>query len=115
MDWNGYKQLCDQPNVFSRWMLEQTRELAVSRQSPEAQRLAQAVLQTPLAKPVDHTGKSSTDMIVLAWSYDDVNAIVELVKLATIEDRTSAATQGRGLGGFVEAWQEYARHLAEVK
>lgn len=112
MDWERYKQLCDQPNVFSRWMLEQTRQLAISGTSPEAQRLAKAVRQTPLAKPAEHTGGSSTDMIVLAWSHEEVSAIVELVKLAMAEERTSEATQGRGLGGFVEAWQEYARHLA---
>ena len=51
-------------------------------------------------------------MIVLAWSHEEVSAIVELVKLAMAEERTSEATQSRGLGGFVEAWQEYARHLA---
>ena len=119
MDWQRYKQLCDQPNVFSRWMLEQTLELVDSTASPGAQslaqRLAQVLRQTPVAKPADHTGESATDMLVLAWSIDEVVAMVDLVKLAMAEARTSVATRQRGRGGFVEAWGEYARHLAQVR
>ncbi len=118
MDWQRYKQLCDQPNVFSRWMLEQTLELVDSAAGPGAQslaqRLAQALRQAAVSKPADHTGARATDMLVLVWSVDEVVAMVDLVKLAMAEERTSVATRQRGLGGFVEAWQEYARHLSQV-
>ncbi|HEY5679634.1 MAG TPA: hypothetical protein VIS55_06170 [Pseudomonadales bacterium] len=105
MDWERYKQLCDQPNVFSRWMLNQTIELI--GESPVADTLAGVLGSFPLEKPDDHRGGPATDMFVLELESGVRRAVVELVLLAREAGAATEATSHRGLGGFVEAWREY--------
>ena len=105
MDWERYKQLCEQPNVFSRWMLQQTIELL--GESPAADRLAGALTAPALEKPRDHRGGPATDMFVLELESGVRRAVLELVVVAREAGAVTRATSGRGLGGFVEAWSEY--------
>ena len=108
LDWERYKRICDTPNVFSRWMLEQTAELT----DPLLSQLLEAALTTtPLAKPVDHRGGPSTDMFELELSLDQTRSVAKSVAAALVEGRTSSATRERGLGGFREAWNDYLRYL----
>jgi hypothetical protein len=110
MDWARYKALCDSPEVLSRWMIEQTLELLGDADAAAALR---AVLGgAPLEKPSDHRGGMATDMFVLALSLGQVRAISEAVQGAVASGQTTSGTRTRGLGGFVEAWDEYQRHLA---
>ncbi len=67
MDWSAYKSLCDSPQTFSRWMLEQSVEL-LADEAPLAERVAAVLRDTPLEKPVDHRGGAPTDMFTLALS-----------------------------------------------
>jgi len=108
VDWDRYKQLCDTPNVFSRWMLEQTGQLVEAELTPLFERV---LLGTPLDKPVDHRGGAATDMFVLALSRAEVSRICACVEVAVQARTTTSATGGRGLGGFREAWDEYLRAL----
>ena len=116
MEWRHYKALCDSPDVLSRWMLNQTLEL-LSPDSPggafAALRLALAgtLEGPPLAKPVDHRGGPATDMFRVGLSVDEARSVVTLVARAAAAGRPTRATAGRGLGGFVEAWQELVEHL----
>ncbi|NIV22844.1 MAG: hypothetical protein GWN51_04180, partial [Gemmatimonadetes bacterium] len=100
-----YKQLCDQPNVFSRWMLHQTIELA--GETPVADALAGVLGSPPLEKPDDHRGGPATDMFVLELEAGTRRAVVDLVARARESGAATEATSDRGLGGFVEAWREY--------
>ena len=62
MEWVEYRDLCDTPNVFSRWALEQTKRQV----EPELQEVFDQVLASrPLEKPTDHRGDERTDMFVL--------------------------------------------------
>lgn len=108
MDWDRYKQLCDTPNVFSRWMLEQTAELL---ESELAELIERAVAGAALPKPADHRGDAATDMFVLRFPREDVVRICARVVAAAEAGETTTATAGRGLGGFREAWGEYLRML----
>ena len=110
MDWNEYKTLCDSPQVFSRWMLEQSVEL-LADDVRLAGRLAAVLRGAPLQKPVDHRGGASTDMFAMALSLDDARAIERAVVLAVDAGRTTTATKSRGLGGFREAWHEYTMYV----
>ena len=105
MDWERYKQLCDQPNVFSRWMLQQTIELL--GEGPVADALAGAMRVPALEKPCDHRGGPATDMFVLELEAAARRAVLDLVVVAREAGTSTQATSGRGLGGFVEAWSEY--------
>jgi hypothetical protein len=112
MDWTRYKQLCDTPSVFSRWMLEQTLELLRRYDSPSAA-LERTLTDAAIAKPEDHSGGPATDMFELRLSTAEVVAIVGVVATARSEGGATSATRSRGLGGFLEAWQEYDRFFAD--
>ena len=105
MDWASYKRLCDRPDIWSRWMLIQTRELL---DAPLAALLDAATSRESVAKPDDHTGGAHTDMFVLRLSRASRRAVLQAVQAACESGRTTSATGARGLGGFVAAWREYA-------
>jgi len=108
LDWDRYKQICDRPNVFSRWMLEQTRELV---DADLALRLAAVQDASPIEKPFDHQGGAATDMFALMLSDVEVERICLTIESAIAAGVTTSATRRRGLGGFREAWTEYLTGL----
>lgn len=110
MNWNEYKRLCDSPPVFSRWMLEQSIELL--RTEPRlAVALGRVLADSAIEKPLDHRGGWQTDMFVVALSVCDANDVVSVMSRAIAEGQTTVATRARGLGGFLEAWREYANYV----
>lgn len=110
MDWNDYKALCDSPQMFSRWMIEQSIELLNG--SPHlADRLLRVLRGESLDKPVDHRGGAVTDMFEVALVVDDARAIHRTVIDAVSVGRTTSGTKPRGLGGFAQAWGEYVVHV----
>ena len=100
MDWEGYKALCDRPNVMSRWLLTETAALVSTELR---QPLLAAMQQPPLPKPLDHQGGAETDMFELALD-EFVDRILAAVESAAARGETT--TQGRTLGGFASAWRE---------
>lgn len=109
MDWSTYKTLCDQPDIWSRWMLEQCIELfAKMGEASLSDQLARALHGPPLACPVDFRGGPELRMFRLELSYGERQSGLRLIQDAHILGVRSAGTQTRGLGGFVEAWTEYA-------
>ncbi len=112
MDWDTYKRLCDSPGVFSRWMLEQTLELL---DAELGHRLTGSLHGVALVKPHDHSGGPATDMFPLELAPEEATAIADRVAAATAAGETTSGTRRRGLGGFEEAWQEYARHLSQAR
>lgn len=107
MDWATYKKLCQRPDHWSRWMLEQSLELL--RGAPHLARpLRFALGGTPLAKPPGHRGGAETDMLRLELDSATAQAILAVVEQAAAQGAQTSGTQGRGLGGFAEAWREYA-------
>lgn len=110
MNWNEYKRLCDSPQIFSRWMLEQTIELLAD--DPRlASVLADVFRGPPLDKPTDHRGGAVTDMFEVVLPIDDAQTIHSRIHDAVSIGHTTAATQVRGLGGFTEAWRDYAAYV----
>ena len=111
MDWERYKARCDDPSVWSRWMLNQTLELLDDQQAPDLAPLQQALLQAmqsaPLTKPDGHKGDDRTDMFELQLTAAEIARILEQVRRARAAGCTTSGTAGRGLGGFEEAWAEY--------
>jgi len=110
LDWSSYKRLCDRPDTWSRWMLQQTRELLTG---PLAEQLGAALAGRPIAKPEDHRGSNATDMFVLELSVASRLDILSVIESAQRAGLTTSATVGRGLGGFLEAWREYAHWTNE--
>jgi limonene-1,2-epoxide hydrolase len=110
MDWNDYKALCDSPQVFSRWMLEQSIELL--NDSPRlVDRLTRLLGGVPIDKPADHRGGALTDMFEVELVIDDARAIHRTVLEAVNIGRTTSGTKPRGLGGFAETWGEYVVYV----
>ena len=106
MDWEEYKELCDTPNVFSRWALTQTLQFA-----PHAPvtKLATALESQPLAKPMDHKGDARTDMFVLNLVPSEISEIRRY-----LESGTTTVTDQKLPPGLVAAWREY-EHSFEKK
>jgi len=110
MNWNEYRALCDSPRMFSRWMLEQTIEL-IADEPRLAPVLANVLRGAPLDKPTDHRGGAVTDMFEVGLRIEDAQRVHSLMHDAVSIGRRTAATQSRGLGGFTEAWSEYAAYV----
>jgi hypothetical protein len=88
-------------------MLQQTRELLGEAGAEDLDRaLAACMAQAPLMKPGDHKGGPATDMFDVGLPSDDIRAVLAVVSDAFDHGQTTTGTQGRGLGGFVEAWAE---------
>jgi len=110
MNWQDYKRLCDSPPVFSRWMLEQSIEL-LGAEPRLVDAIGRAFVKSPLAKPVDHHGGPPTDMFVLSLTACEAKEVASAINAAIDAGRTTRATRSRGLGGFREAWREYASYV----
>ena len=94
MDWPEYQQLCDRPDVWTRWMLEQTRALLREAGDLAAAALLDAALaQAPLSKPVGHRGPAATDVFRLALTRAQVARVCEVVE-AAVADRARVPTTG---------------------
>jgi len=109
MDWPTYKRLCDRPDVWSRWMLEQTAALLAD--AALRARILEPLDAAPFEKPDDHRGGNATDMFTLDLALADVARIRGHVEAARDRGASTSGTRERGLGGFVEAWTEYHRYL----
>jgi hypothetical protein len=109
VNWQQYKARCDSPEVYSRWMLQQTLELLSDERV--ADRLLAALSGVPLQKPDDHRGGATADMFVLSLTLAEARTVLAEVAAAVARGATTTATRNRGLGGFVEAWGEYVRYL----
>jgi hypothetical protein len=113
LNWDDYKTLCDRPDVWSRWMLEQSAALLeAAGEAALARSLAASLDTTPLDKPDGHTGGAMTDMFVLRIDPTEADRIAAVVADAAARGLHSPATRMRGLGGFAEAWDEYRRWRA---
>jgi hypothetical protein len=110
MDWQRYKELCDAPWTFSRWMLEQTLELAQQQGAPLPD-LEHTLDGEPLPKPPGHRGGSATDMFELTMALGRARDVYGLISRAVEAGHATRATARRGLGGFEAAWREYLLHL----
>jgi hypothetical protein len=111
LDWERYKQICDTPAVFSRWMLEQSCELL----SPAlCARVDHAMVRGVLDKPAGHRGGTPTDMFVLTLTLEEVESILATILAAEAAGKTTSGTRDRGLGGFAAAWGEYRDSLGRA-
>lgn len=117
MQWVRYKSLCDRPGIWSRWMLQQILQLLQWQGAPDSLRAALVPeLQTrlrarPLAKPFDHSGHPSTDMLCWMPEIEPAAALLTLIQKAEAAGFRTSGTMARGLGGFEEAWREYLSAL----
>ncbi|MEM7002231.1 MAG: hypothetical protein AAF529_15685 [Pseudomonadota bacterium] len=108
MTWEEYKTLCDRPDYWSRWMLEVCAELLHDHHAEQLATALQAVLtEQPLQQPADFKGPAAVHMFQIQLSPQQRAAVLSLVQQAVAAGWRNAATATRGLGGFVEAWQEY--------
>ena len=110
MDWAEYKALCDQPNVWSSWMLAQCADLFMQLGEPSlAARLQDARQARSIQQPADFKLNPDLTMHPLNLSVAEREQGLTLMQRAAQLGLTTDATRQRGLGGFVEAWAEYAR------
>jgi len=118
LDWRSYKALCDQPDYWTRWMLEQCLDLLdqLEAQGEHVEDLIgtirRALLSKPLLVPDDHAGLSATHMFQLSMPASQREQCLNAVHLAELRGLRTPATKTRGLGGFIAAWQEYTSYTS---
>ena len=109
MDWPTYRALCDQPDYWSGWMLGQCVELFEHLgEELLAEALREALAGDPLPVPQGFKGPDSVYMYRLSLTAMQREACVAAIERAVQSGVTSSQTRARGLGGFLEAWREYA-------
>jgi hypothetical protein len=92
-------------------MLEQCIDLLGQLHEQALQEmLVDALKNPPLEMPADHTGPEASQMFCLAVPASVRREFLRAISHASAAGLSTAATQQRGLGGFVEAWQEYAQY-----
>ena len=107
LDWQTYKQLSDQPEYWSNWMLTQCIDLLGQLDQAElATQLQTALAQAPLDTPADYKGPLRMHRLQLSAA--DAQRLAAAIEQANAQSLTTEQTASRGLGGFVEVCQEYA-------
>lgn len=64
----------------------------------------------PLATPEGFKPQREVQMYQLHWSAADRIEGLAAIVTAVEQRRSTSATSQRGLGGFVQAWQEFAQY-----
>lgn len=106
MDWHTYKTLSDRPDYWSRWMICQCADLLTRHNHAAlAAALSAALDGEALPQPADFKGPQATHMFQLTLSGSQRQQA--LATIAAAREAQAKTADGRGLGGFVEAWQEY--------
>ncbi len=111
MRWEVYKQRCDQPDVVSRWMIEQTAELL---DAGLRERLLAELAEKPIPPPRGHLGDDRADMFVINDLSDVALEISDSVDRAVIAGRRTSATTIHGVGRFGEIWCSYAAYVKRM-
>ena len=119
MDWQTYKQLCDQPDYWSAWMIDQCCQLLQASDVSEATAVDQTLrgdLSRPfLPQPPDHSGDVRTQMYQVTITQEQAQLLLGVIELAACKRAFSQDTQSRGLGGFAEACEELIQWRAEER
>ena len=119
MDWQTYKRLCDQPDYWSAWMIDQCCQLLQASDVSEATAVDQTLradLSRPfLPQPADHTGDSRTQMFQVTITQEQAQLLLGVIDHAACKRAFSQDTQSRGLGGFAEACEELIQWRAEER
>ena len=117
MDWQTYKHLCDQPDYWSAWMIDQCCQLLQASDVSEATAVDQALradLGRPfLPQPPDHSGDVYTQMYQVTITQEQGQLLLGVIEHAARQGLFTQGTQSRGLGGFAEACEELIRWRAE--
>lgn len=109
LQWSTYKRLCDQSDHWSRWMLDQSIDLLGQLGEEHlASMLGSALNGAPIEQPATHRGPVAAQMFVLTLPVPSRRRIFAAMQRAVELEMSTPATAQRGLGGFVEAWREYA-------
>ncbi len=92
-------------------MLEQCIDLLGQLERAELSRpLLHAVAQAPLEVPADHKGSDATRVFPLLLTPRERADILQAILDAERLGLRTPQTAKRGLGGFIEAWREYAEY-----
>lgn len=119
MDWQTYKRLCDQPDYWSAWMIDQCCQLLQASDVSEATAVDQTLradLSRPfLPQPPDHSGDVRTQMFQVTITQEQAQLLLGVIDHAACKRAFSQDTQSRGLGGFAEACEELIQWRAEER
>ena len=111
MEWDEYMQICDRPDVLSRWLLQQTA--AVCDEST-AQCLLSITESPPIEKPSDHKGGFQLDMFRTEFQPSDLETIKHQVLMAIARGTMTTDVVVRDYSGILKAWEELERWVSKA-
>ncbi len=114
MDWSSYKEICDRPDVLSRWMLRRSAQLLADLEPPETELgrvLNEAAEGELIPAPVDFRGPPELRMVCAGLDTGTVARVWfhlhELMAQCTAEE-----VRALRLVGIEVAWREYRDSVA---
>ena len=109
MRWEAYKQQCEQRDVLSRWVIEQTAELL---DDDLRGRVLAELAAEPLPRPSGHVGDRRADMFLINDLGDVALAVSAAVGQAVRGGRCTSAATTLGVRRFDAVWRSYAGYVA---
>jgi len=109
MRWEAYKRQCEQPDVLSRWVIEQTAELL---DDDLRGRVLAELDAEPLPRPSGHVGDRRADMFLINDLGDVALSISVAVGQAVRGGRCTSAVTTLGVRRFDAVWRNYAAYVA---
>ncbi len=95
-------------------MLEQCIDLFEQLERADLSALLKdAAAGEPLQTPADHKGPAATHVLRVELDVEVRGDMLSAIEDAHERGMTTIQTERRGLGGFVEAWREYAAYEPE--
>lgn len=110
MTTDEYKQLCNQPNAFSRKDLEITEKVLINKNGSVALHLSKILQASPITKPEKHQGDKFTDYFLISLSESDVETIIDVftdLEAESLDNNRMTTPSASFYGGIVDKWLRY--------
>ena len=110
MKTNEYKQICKQPNAFSRHYFEVTEKVLSENNFPIALRLSEILQNPPITKPENHKGGEATDYFLVDLSESETDKIVDIfteLEVVSIGSNGATTPLATFYGEVADKWINY--------
>ncbi|SJL84526.1 hypothetical protein [Vibrio palustris] len=114
MNSEQYKSICEQPNVFRIEELRETLDLLRKENMPEVSLVAKSILSQKVEKPSLHKGGHQTDFVALELSFDEVDAVLDIVfdaEVSSIQGSGEPTSKTEIYVHLVNLWSNYLESL----
>lgn len=109
MDAEQYKEICSEPDVLRRTVIEATARRLAEDEPELADRLFEQVSGAPVPKPAKHDAGSHSDYFLITLSaadFEDVVAALEDLEASALMDPRCIAEERGYVGYLLDVWND---------